>query len=295
MIFRIILGLYLLYHFIPLVPYAEELFGNDMPYDYTESPLYGIFPNILDYVNATYFIFYLIVLSVCLVLEYNPRLVAFILWYGWACLFNRNILISNPGIPFVGWSLLALVFVERDEERIVFNTNNKFLKYIQQDKFPKRVYWMAWIIMSAGYTASGLHKLMLSPSWYDGTALQHVLEGCLARDNFLRDFVIQYPTFLKYSTWFSLFLEISFLPLGVFYRTRFIFWITYMFFHFGILLLINFTDLTFGMLIIHLFTFDWRWTSYFNEYIAQRMKQRMEEKYGFTSLLTSFTKSNKQE
>lgn len=30
-----------------------------------------------------------------------------LLWYGWACLWNRNIFISNPGLPYVGWLLLA--------------------------------------------------------------------------------------------------------------------------------------------------------------------------------------------
>jgi len=259
MLFRITLGVYLFFHFLQLIPYAEELFGNQMPYDYKLSPVYGVLPNILDYINATYFVIFLTFISLIFTIELYPKRCAFILWYGWAALFNRNILIHNPGLPYVGWILLALIFVENDPNKIPFESNNWFLNHIQKDQIPKRVFWSGWILLTTGYTASGLHKLVTSPSWIDGTALQHVLEGCLARDNFLRDIIVQFPFFLKLSTWLSLFLEISFLPLGVFYYTRCVYWIMYMGLHLGILMLINFTDLTIGVLMIHLFTFDWDW------------------------------------
>lgn len=280
MIFRILLGLYLTWHFSQLVPYADELFGNAMPYDPKVSPVYGVFPNVLNHVDATYFLVFLTTVSIMLTFECFPRISAFILWYGWAALFNRNVLISNPGLPYIGWSLLALTLVEKDRKRIVFNTNNWFLKYIQRDKFPKRVYWSAWILLASGYTYSGLHKLVLSPSWVDGTALQHVLESCLARDNIIRDTLIQFPTFLKFSTWFSLFLEISFLPLGVFYHTRFTYWFLFIGFHLGILMLINFADLTIGVVMFHLMTFDWSWTTSINDFIAEKIKSKRNIKYG---------------
>jgi hypothetical protein len=206
MIFRIILGIYLIFHFVQIIPYTEELFGQNMPYDYKLSPLYGIVPNILEYINATYFVIFLTFLSMMLTAEIYPRICAFLLWFGWASLFNRNILISNPGIPYVGWSLLALSLVDSDPQRTLFQTQSPFLRYIQRDKFPKRLFWAAYFLIGAGYTISGLDKLVRSPSWVDGSALQHVLEGCLARDNFLRNLLIQFPIFLKLSTWFSLFL-----------------------------------------------------------------------------------------
>lgn len=280
MIFRILLGLYLIYHFADLVPYAEELFGTQMPYDPKISPVYGIFPNILNYVNATYFIVFAVFISILFTIEYHPRICSFILWYCWAALFNRNVLILNPGLPYVGWILIAMTLVERDPNRVLFDTDYRFLKYIQQDRLPKRVFWAAWILMATGYTYSGLHKLMVSPSWVDGTALQHVLESCLARDNILRDMMVQFPLVLKFSTWFSLFLEISFLPLGVFYRTRFIFWVVYLGFHLGILFLINFSDLTIGVLMIHIMTFDWTWTIKFNNFMTDLVQKKHQEKYG---------------
>lgn len=265
MIFRILLGLYLVYHFVTLLPDAEELFGRDMLFDYKLSPVYGLYPNVLEYVNATAFIVFLLVVSIVFTCERYPRVCALVLYYGWACLLNRNPLIHNPGLAYVGWILLAMTLVIEDKARVLFHTNNKFLQYIQRDKFPPRIFWAGWILMTLGYTCSGLHKLINSPSWVDGSALQHVLESPLARDNMLRDLIVQYPTFLKYSTWFSLFLEISYLPLGVFYHTRLPYWLLYVGFHMGILCLINFTDLTLGVLTIHMLTFDWRWFNYFAE------------------------------
>jgi len=276
MLFRIVIGLYLYFHFLQLVPYAEELFGNDMPYDPKLSPVYGILPNILDYVNATLFVSFLTIISLIMILGIWPRRCAFVLWYGWAALVNRNIFISNPGIPYVGWILLAIALVDRTKTT---KYTNKFInQMLYNDKLPKRLFWAGWILMAAGYTASGLHKLVVSPSWRDGTALQYVMESALARDNFLRDWVLQFPVFLKFSTWFSLFLEISCLPLGVFYYTRLPYWIVYLCFHLGILMLINFADLTIGVLMIHFFTFDHDWIIPLERWILEYYNKRNDEK-----------------
>lgn len=271
MIFRIILGIYLTCHFTDLIPYAEELFGSQMPYDYKLSPLYGIFPNILNYnINATYFLMFLTFLSICLTLEIMPRLTAFLLWYGWAALFNKNPLISNPGLPYVGWILLGLTLIVPDDNNNIFKTNNWFIKYIQRDKLHNRIFWCGFILLSLGYTVSGLHKFVTSPSWSDGTALHHILCSPIAKDNILRDILVQFPFLLKLMTWFALFLEISFLPLGTFYHTRIWYWVMYLGFNIGILGLINFPDLTFGMLMIHLMTFELRWVKNINTYNGPR-------------------------
>ena len=276
MIFRIILGLYLTIHFAQSIPYAEELYGTKMPYDYKLNPTYGKFPNLLENMNATFFVVILTIMSVMLMFEICPRIVAFALWYGSVALLNRNVLILNPGVPYINWTLLALTLVDL-AIRVLFQTDNRFLKKIQHDKFPKRIFWSAQLLLMAGYTYSGIHKLNTSPSWVDGTALSHVLNSPLARDNFLRDIIVQYPTLLKYGTWFSLTLEISALPFGVFYHTRFWFWMAYMFFHLGILMLINFTDLTVGVIMFHLFIFDWEWTTPINEYIAKKKQEKMQK------------------
>ena len=268
MIFRIILGVYLTFHFLDLLPYAEELFGNQMPYDHTLSPLYGVFPNILNYnINATIFVGVLTLLSILLTLEFMPKLCAFLLWYGWACLFNKNILISNPGLPYVGWILLSLTLVVQDKNNNIFQTNNWFLKYIQHDKLHNRIFYTGFILLSLGYTVSGIHKYFTSPSWSDGTALEHILCSPIANNNIIRDTLLQYPFMLKLMTWLALFLEISFFPIGSMYHMRMWYWIAYFGFNVGILSLINFPDLTFGMLMIHIMTFEMRWVHNFSYYM----------------------------
>jgi len=231
---------------VDLIPYAEEVFGNKMPFDPTLGPTYHIFPNILSHVNAESYLIFLSIIAAMFTLGIYHQLCALVLWYGWASLLNRNVFIYNPGIPYVGWALLASACIK--------NSKNS--------KIPMNIFWLAWFLMGLGYTISGLHKLQC-PSWVDGTALIHVLNTPLARDNYIRDLMLSMPTsFLKFSAWGSLGLEILFLPLGMFYHTRFWFWLAYMVFHIGIVTMINFTDLTLGVLIIHLFTFDPKWLSF---------------------------------
>ena len=113
--------------------------------------------------------------------------------------------------------------------------------------------------MAYGYTISGIHKLY-SPSWIDSSALYHVMNSPLARDNFIRDFMISLPLeFLKVMTWSALFLEVTFIPLGCFIHTRKWFWIAHLFLHAGVLTLINFIDFMVGVFMIHIFTYDPDW------------------------------------
>jgi len=240
--FRILLGIYLTYHFIDLIPYADELFGNKMPYDPSLGPTYNSFPNVFSMMDPILVLVILSVASFLFTAGIYHQVCSLIMWYGWACILNRNVLLYNPGIPYVGWALLACSLIQPKAKKI-----------------PKEIFWYAWFLMGVGYTISGLHKLDC-PSWIDGTALIHILNGPLARDNFIRDLMMSLPPiFLKLATWFSLGLEIAFLPLGMFQYTRMWLWLAYMAFHVGILTMINFTDLTIGVMIIHLFTFESKW------------------------------------
>jgi predicted DCC family thiol-disulfide oxidoreductase YuxK len=67
------------------------------------------------------------------------------------------------------------------------------------------------------------------------------------------------PWFLKTATWSALGLELSFAPLAVFRRLRPLIWLAMVGLHVGLMVLVNFADLTMGMLILHLFTFDPTW------------------------------------
>ncbi|CAF0965504.1 unnamed protein product [Rotaria sp. Silwood1] len=262
-IFQFVFGSYLTVHFVQLIPHVTELFSRTgMIANAQWNPTYGYFPNILHWIDyspqlLSTFVIFLTCLSVMFALRLiAPRLIAFLLWYGWACLLNRNVLILNPGIPYVGLLLLAFSLITFTNSHKNDKEHNEL--EISPQVFPW-LYWGGWTLYALGYTISGLHKLQ-SPSWLDGSALSHVLKSPLSRDNALCQFLLHtHPIILQTSTWASLFAEISFFPLGLFYHTRKLYWFAFLALHIGVLLLVNFTDLTFGILTMHFFLFDPRW------------------------------------
>ena len=261
-VFRILFGCYLLQHFLALLPWGAELFsGQGALASASASPLVHLFPNVLAVFDEPGFVIALLILgsllSVFLAVGFWDRPAAFGLWYLWACLLGRNPLISNPALPFIGWLLLLHTLLpkapygswaarERDEPGGNW-------------QMPQLAFVLAWALMAAGYSYSGYTKLG-SPSWLDGSALARVLENPLARPTALRDLLLAFPpTVLRILTWFALLLELSFAPLALFRKVRPWIWATMVGMHIGLLSIVNFADLTAGMLLLHLFTFDPVW------------------------------------
>ena len=256
-LFRIVFGLYLLIHFLYLVPVAWELWSSaGFISDVKLNPSYGFFPNILYIIDTplavTLFVSILALLSFFVMIGFYRRTASLLLWYGWACLFHQNNLILNPGLPMVGWLLLTLALIPKGEGMGVENEDKAWY-------MPPILFWGAWIILGVSYTISGLDKAM-APSWQDGSAITHLLNNPLARDYFLRDFFLWLPEAMRQGlTWFTLVLEIGFGILALFSKTRLWAWCMIMLMHLGILLIVDFPDLTLGVIMLHLFTFDARW------------------------------------
>lgn len=256
--FRIVFGAYLTIHFAQLVPYASELFSSAgaLP-DASSNPTYGILPNVLAHWNtpqfATAFVLALTILSILFAMGIARHAAAALLWYGWACLFNRNVLISNPSIPYVGLLLILVLLVPAREPLRVGGRDADADFYL-----PAAVFWTAWSLMAAGYTFSGIAKLQ-SPSWIDGSALSHVLLSPLARSTVVTEIMLGHPSLLVCATWAVLSLEVLFVPLAIWHRTRMYAWASMVAMHFAIVAFIDFADLSAGMLVLHLFTFDRRW------------------------------------
>lgn len=334
--FRTVFGLYLAWHFATLLPAAKELFSQEgMISDPTLLPTWWLYRMLLlgswnfeEPWAITTFLTTMVLVALAFAGGYFRRLSALILWYGWTYLFNRNIFIANPGLPYVGWLLLACVIIPPDDSepsitvhalramsgtlksaaQSLSNHGNTESSTTEDDNsengensddengsddendnetdnndsndnstndtslsrprprfrrrkgwyMPRVLYYSAWFLMAAGYTISGLHKLQC-PSWRQGIALTHILEGLLSRHNFLSVFLVTHPFLLRLLTWVALILEIGFLPFGVFHRTRKNYWFAMIAMHVGVISVINFTDLTIGVLMIHFFTFDHRW------------------------------------
>lgn len=257
-LFRIIFGFYLLIHFIDLLPFAADIWSSKgMLADSTLNFTYGFFPNVLVYFNSPFeielFIVIMMLLSLLILTGFYRRMAAILLWIGWASLFHQNNLISNPSIAMVGWLLLALVLIPINEPLSYSHKSEK------EWSMPYIIFWGAWVISAFAYTLSGLDKL-LSPSWQDGTAIIHLLNNPLSREWMLVDFLRTLPEWILHlQTWFALVLEISFGFLAFFSRTRALAWFMVLAMHISILLVVDFADLTLGVLMLHLFIFDSSW------------------------------------
>jgi predicted DCC family thiol-disulfide oxidoreductase YuxK len=257
--FRIALGIYLGKHFFDLIPFAGEIWSHQgVLKDSKDLPTYGFFPNLLFWNDSESFVTIFIILmalgSIALSLGLWRRWMALILWYGWACLLGRNPFISNPSMPFIGLMLLLCAVIPQGEPLCLGPKKNGISWHM-----PRGVFAGIWIIMGVSYSLSGLHKC-LSPSWIDGLALKYILENPLARDYALRDFLLELdPLFLKWVTWGTLALEISFAPLSLSKKIRIIPWAGVLIMHLCIMALVRFEDLTWGMILLHFFTLDPKW------------------------------------
>ncbi len=254
--FRILLGIYLTVHFASLIPYAREMFSNEGTVPHPQDQVtFSFFPNLLVLFDTTLgvqaFLGLCAMLAVLFTLGVKRRLISVLLWYGWACLFNRNLFIGNPGLAMVGWVLLAMSVIPAGEPL----TRTRDPKW----EFPKTVFFGGWLIAGIGYSLSGWHKWTASPSWHDGTAILQLLDNPLARETWWRDALLQSPLILiQIGTFLILWLEILYFPLIFLQATRKFAWYAIVLTHLGILLLMNFFDLTFGVLLFHFFIFDSR-------------------------------------
>jgi predicted DCC family thiol-disulfide oxidoreductase YuxK len=249
MVVRWVMAAYLAVHFIMLITYAGELFTTRGIFsDPAALPSHGFFPNPLFFARegwqAAAFLALLAVTAVGLLFDKTARYAALALWFGWACLLSRSPFIANPSIPYIG--LLLLVVAACPVKDLSAHT----------------VAWRGmWVLMAVGYSISGLHKLG-SPSWVDGSALSELLVNPLSRSNAITSVLATLPPpVLKALTWGTLAVECLFAPLALLRITRAPIWAATVLMHLGIVLVIDFADLTAGMLVLHLYTFDARWIS----------------------------------
>lgn len=254
-VFRIIFGLYLMWHFITLIPHGIELFSSQGIMSGI-NPFAGKWLNPLFLENSALLITPWLILatlsSLAIVVGWMRRVNAFFLLITWSCLFTANPLIANPSLGYIGMLLLLLIATPTGESYQLGKQKHTW-------EMPAMACVTAWFLLGAGYTFSGIIKLS-SPSWIDGSALHSLLLNPLARPGFARDFMLYLPDgFLEIMTIGILWLEILFLPLMLIKRIRPWLWIMMLAMHIGIMLTVDFADLSMGMIMIHLFTFQRSW------------------------------------
>lgn len=253
---RVLLGTYVAVHFMHLMPWSAEVFSNrGMLVDAHASPLFGWLPNVLAVSDSPAAVVTLTLTGavggVLLALGRFDRIAAVVVVYVLACLYARNPLIANPGLPYVGWMLLAHLAIppvpRHDASAAV------------EWRMPRPIYVAAWIVLALSYSYSGYTKL-LSPSWVSGDTVALVLQNPLARDHVLRELLLVTPeSVLRGVTWAILYVELLFAPLALIPRLRPLLWTIMLGVQLGFLVLLNFADLTAPMLLFHFLTFDPAW------------------------------------
>ncbi|HEV3009795.1 MAG TPA: DCC1-like thiol-disulfide oxidoreductase family protein [Burkholderiales bacterium] len=261
-IFRALLGAYLFVHFLHLVPWGREVFSDrGMLAEAATSPLWLLFPSVFHLSDAPWMVSALLIAAALAAVFFAAgkwdRAAAAFMWYVLACLFTRNPLIQNPALPYLGWMLLAHLFVPPAPY-------GSWAARGRADPaggwhLPQPILVAAWVVLAVSYSYSGWTKLF-SPSWVAGDTVAYVLQNPLARDHALRHIVLALPEWmLQALTWTILYVELFFAPLILSSRLRPILWGLMLWVQFGFLFLLNFADLTIPMLLYHLLTFDPAW------------------------------------
>ncbi len=251
-IFRILFGLHLATVFAEVIPYSAELFGG-AAYSLTKAEIQPL-PNLLTYLGRPEaFLVVLVLLSILFAVGIFRRPASLLIWYGFYCLFHQNARIDHIGLGYTGWLLLACTLVPTGEPLRVGR------KYQSQWAMPRFLLFSAWVILAVSYAVAGATKLS-GELWMDGRLIGYLLESAMARDWWFDRLLLHLPTsFLAFLTWSVMAMELSFLPLCLFRRTRFFAWLLLTLMHVGIILTLDLAQLSIVILLFHLFVFDPLW------------------------------------
>lgn len=260
-VFRIYVGVYILVVVLNSYASATDIWSNEGLVSKSNYNLsYGIFPNLLNVYDSPgeikLFLAVIAALSLLFIAGIKRRITAFLLWYGLTCLLNRNNMIINPAIPYMGWLLLACTIIPYGEPLSV--TKEKKSAAINSWQIPPLLITGAWLIFSLGYFFSGVDKLY-SASWLDGTAVKKIMFGPLGLSS--NKFLLESAPDLifVFLNWFVIIAEMACLPLALFKQTRKWAWIITTFLQIGILFTLSISIIVSGMIAIHILLFDKNW------------------------------------
>lgn len=258
---RLLLGGYLFVHFVSLLGWSTEIFSSAGMQPSVHSPLFGVVPSLLWVSDAPLAVTMWVLLgagsALALAVGWRDRVAAGLCLWVLAGLFAANPLINNPSLPHIGWLLLAHTMIPAGPSVFALIKD----RHAGADwRLPPAIFAAGWAVMALAYGYSGVTKLV-ADSWLDGSAMSLVLQNPLARPSALRTMLLEQPTLLKIATWGALALELT-APLWAWNsRTRPFLWTALLAMQLGLLVTLDFADLTWGMLVLSAWTFDPRWLS----------------------------------
>ncbi len=258
-LFRMYAGLYLVVTFGMALYSAEALWSVDgLVGEASNNMTYGVFPNVLNVFDSPLeiqvFLVVYVLLAGLFMLGIQRNVVALMLWYGLACLLNRNNLILNPSLLYLGWILLACSLIPAGEPW----SFGKSKRLSSGWEMPGLLLAGCWLLFALGYSLSGVDKLQ-SESWVTGTAIAKIMGSPLGKPwntGLLDTLPAFFFTALNYIV---ILFEVLCLPLAFFERTRKYAWLLVTIVQLGILIFLQVETIFFGMMALHLFLFDVRW------------------------------------
>jgi hypothetical protein len=257
-IFRITLGVFLAVHFLALLPYVEEIYSSRGMYPLEfQSPFFGVFGILQSRTQIGGFFVGLALTAVLFAAGCHRRVLAIVLWFGWASLTNRLPFLYIPSEGLVGWLLLLSAVVPSGEAWSVRPLS------ISNWKISQSYIFAVWIVLGMGYFASGIDKLE-SPSWRMGTAIQSVLTSPIANFDWPAKAVRQLPLcVVQAMSWTVVAAEITFVFLIWHRWTRLVGWLMLSGMHMCIRVSLDLHTISDPFLIAHLLIFDTRWIAPF--------------------------------
>lgn len=253
------LGVWLFIHFIFIFPEVKELYSLEgIKVAGGELYLAPFLKTVRSALGIQLLCSMAIVTSLGLIFKIKRRLCSLLLFLIWIFFFHQNVLTYTPLHPFMGWILLAISTVEENEVRFPWNKETKEFQY------SAILFSGFWIICACAYSSSGIQKFLFSPLWAKGMALELILQYPSNRFDVIFQLFNKLPDILKmmFNYYVLIFEGLFFISL-FHQKLRKIFWFGILGMHLAIWLTLEFTELTFGMLIIHFFLIEENWFNNF--------------------------------
>ena len=259
---RVVFGLCLLGYLLEKVPAAPWLYSDLGPFgDGQAQPIFGLIPNILALgggpVVVRLLVAFAMLLTIPLCLGRFDRLAASAIWYILAALHWRNPLGSDPGLPFVGWLLLAHVLMPPGAYGSW--SARHLADGAARWRMPRVLHAAVWSLLAGGYAVAGLAKLGGNPQAYSD-ALALAAHGGRVRVEILGELARALPqAAFPIIAAVVLVTELAFAPLALSARLRPVVWCWTLVVHQAVLGTAFLGQANLGMLMLHLFCFDPAW------------------------------------
>jgi len=258
-LFRIAFGAFFCVWFAALVPFAADLFGDGGLASLPEPARFGPRPPSpiaasLPDGAAPWLVAAVALLGALVAAGVARRAAAFALGLALVWLHDRNPAFHSPGLAYLGWLCLALALIPIGEPwRLSRRPSDPAWR------LPPGLFAGAWWVLALSHSISGLDKLQ-SLAWREGEALRLVADMHWARPGLVRSALLSLPDAAIHAlTWAALGAELFFAPLAAWRWTRPLAWAGGAGLHLGLLVLMDFAELSLGMLLFFFFTFDARW------------------------------------